>query len=790
MSKYNFPRQSIPRSKKTEEWRKDCIKFADTNTLLSSSLVRRTVAHKKINYDLLSGKLDMDDLQAIVNSEGIDYGVPLTKIQHYPVMNDKIMLLLGEERDSRFDFKVVITNPSAVSEIEENKKEEIKNALHSLIANTSLSEEEYNNRVQALSKDFKYNYQDLREQRANYLINHYRKELNFDSIFNDGFVDVLAVNEEIYQCYINGEEPALRKLNPLKVHVYGSGYSNKIEDADMIVIEDYWSLGKILDIFSKDLSAKDIKRLEDFDRYRGGNGDEYGDYGDPRNYFRFGDYKNSFDINDEDFISFHDGITSHDLPYDIAGNIRVLQVYWKSIKRIKEVKSYNPETGDAEYNYFTEEYICNKDLGEEEKIHYVNEAWEGTMIGAGEDAIFVNMRPCPVQYNSMSNPSKCHFGIIGSIYNFNESQPYSMVDMMKPLQYMYNATADKLNKLLARNIGKIIQLNLSLVPEGWTVDKWLYYAKMNGIAVIDPMKEGNVGVAKGKMAGMFNMPTTIDTELGNSIQNMIQLLEYIKNQMSEITGITKQRQGQISNRETVGGVERSTLQSSHTTRWYFAKHNDTKKRVIEAFLELAKVTMKGKTKKFQYILPDHSQQLLTIEGDDFAECDYGLVVDDGYDTQALNQEIAQIAQAAMQNSTLTFSTYLKIKANCSMADKIRMIEQEEQARMEQAQQAQQQQQKLAEQQMQQQASAEQAELELKNTLNERDNETKLLIANMQALAQQDQAQNGIIEKPIERDKLNEQLREFDAKLKLEYDKLKFEEEKLTKTLKAKNNGNK
>jgi hypothetical protein len=365
-----------------------------------------------------------------------------------------------------------------------------------------------------------------------------------------------------------------------------------------------------------------------------------------------------------------------------------------------------------------------------------------------------------------------------------------MVDMMKPLQYMYNATADKLNKLLARNIGKIIQLNLSLVPEGWTVDKWLYYAKMNGIAVIDPMKEGNVGVAKGKMAGMFNMPTTIDTELGNSIQNMIQLLEYIKNQMSEITGITKQRQGQISNRETVGGVERSTLQSSHTTRWYFAKHNDTKKRVIEAFLELAKVTMKGKTKKFQYILPDHSQQLLTIEGDDFAECDYGLVVDDGYDTQALNQEIAQIAQAAMQNSTLTFSTYLKIKANCSMADKIRMIEQEEQARMEQAQQAQQQQQKLAEQQMQQQASAEQAELELKNTLNERDNETKLLIANMQALAQQDQAQNGIIEKPIERDKLNEQLREFDAKLKLEYDKLKFEEEKLTKTLKAKNNGNK
>jgi hypothetical protein len=81
-------------------------------------------------------------------------------------------------------------------------------------------------------------------------------------------------------------------------------------------------------------------------------------------------------------------------------------------------------------------------------------------------------------------------------------------------------------------------------------------------------------------------------------------------------------------------------------------------------------------------------------------------------------------------------------------------------------------------------------MEHEDMLNERDNETKLPIANMQMLAKQDDSQDGIIETPIERDKLNEQIREFDAKLQLEHDKLKFEEEKLTKTLKAKNNGNK
>ena len=767
----NFPRQSLPMSKKTEEWRKKCVKFAENNTLLSSSLIRKTVAHKKINYDLLSGKLDMNDLELVLNPEGIDYGVPSNPIQHYPIINDKIMLLLGEERDARFDFKVVVTNPTAISEKEETKKLEIQKAIHSLVANSSLSEEEYQTRMQALQREFKYSWQDYREIRANMLLNHYKKEQNFDAIFNDGFADVLANHEEIYQCSIESDEPVLRKLNPLKVHVYGAGSSNKIEDADMVVIEDYWSLGRIIDVYYNELSIQDIKRLEEYSL--GSGEEEYGDKGDPRNYFRFGDYADSFNIDINGYVSFNDGISSSDLPYDIVGNIRVLQVYWKSLRKIKEVKSYNPETGETECNYYTEDYICNRDLGEEEAVHYVNQAWQGTMIGAGDNAIFINMRPCPIQFNSIYNPSKCHFGIIGTIYNINESQPYSMVDMLKPLQYMYDVTADKLNKLIARNMGKILQLNLSTVPAGWDISKWLYYAKMNGVAVIDPMKEATVGVAKGKLGGMFNPAPVIDAELGNSIQNMIQLLEYIKAQTNEVTGITKQRQGQISNRETVGGVERSTLQSSHTTRWYFAKHNDTKKRVVECFLEVAKIAMKGKNKKFQYILPDHSQQLIEINGDEFAECDYGLLVDDSYDMQALNQEMSQIAQAAMQNSTITFSTYLKIRSNCSMAEKVKMLEESEEMMQQRNEQAQQQQMQLQQQQMQAQQEQQAAELQLKDTISQRDNETKLVIASMQQMNT-----TAVPEYSEEsRDKLAEQIREFDEKLKLEKERLELDKQK-------------
>jgi hypothetical protein len=69
-------------------------------------------------------------------------------------------------------------------------------------------------------------------------------------------------------------------------------------------------------------------------------------------------------------------------------------------------------------------------------------------------------------------------------------------------------------------------------------------------------------------------------------------------EMAEVAGITKQREGQISNRETVGGVERATLQSSHITEWLFVQHEDVKKRVLECFLETAKIALKGRSKKF------------------------------------------------------------------------------------------------------------------------------------------------------------------------------------------------
>lgn len=769
-----FPPQQLPFSRKTKAWRKKHCDWAASKAFFNYSPVRKSVLHKKINYDLLNGKLYMKDLMLVINPDNIQAGFIPDKIQHYPIMNSKLNVLRGEESKRVFDYRVVITNPNAISEIESNKKAELMQRLQQMVADTSQSEEEFNAELDKLNEYITYEWQDVREVRANALLNHYVKELNMPLMFNKGFMDAMAVAEEVYMCDIVGGEPTIERLNPCKLRIFKSGDSDRIEDADVVIYEDYWSPGKIIDTFYDSLTSEDIKYIENIPNnpYGEPNGVEP----DPRLEF----IPTGGVIGDDEIMNpnqlFAESYDNSMMPYDTAGNIRVIRIFWKSRRKIKKVKSYDPQTGEETFNLYPETYVINEDMGEEEETFWINEAWEGTKIG---ENIYVNMRPRLVQYNRLSNPSRCHFGIIGSIYNLNQSRPFSLVDMMKPYSYLYDAIHDRLNKMLAKNWGKIITLDLAKVPAGWEIDKWMYFAKTNNIAVVDSFKEGNIGAATGKLAGGLNNASSgvIDAELGNSIQQSINLLEFIKLEMADVAGISKQREGQISNRETVGGVERATLQSSHITEWLFITHDDVKRRALECFLETAKIALRGRNKKFQYLLSDGSMRVMDIEGDEFAECDYGLVVDNSNAIQELKQKMDMLAQAALQNQTLNFSTIMKLYNSSSLAEKQRMVEKNEQELMQRQQEAQQQQMQMEQQKMQADAQAKEADMMLKDQLNQRDNETKIVVATISA---QSSMNDGIQEPEFSEEakaKLMENIRQFDERLKLDRDKLAFDKKK-------------
>jgi hypothetical protein len=366
---------------------------------------------------------------------------------------------------------------------------------------------------------------------------------------------------------------------------------------------------------------------------------------------------------------------------------------------------------------------------------------------------------------------------------------------MKPYNYLYDAIHAKLVDLIATNWGKLLEMDLALKPKNWEVDKWMYFARANKVLIRDSFNEGSKGAATGKLAGGLNNASKgyIDADWGQSIQNYIQLLQWTKDSMSDLVGINRQREGNTYNRETVGGIERAVLQSSYITDWLFQKHDDTKRRVLECWLETAKAAMRGRNIKFQYVLSDNSRRVMEIDGDEFAESDYGLLVDNSNDTQKLYNQLDQLSQAAMQNQ-YRLSTIVKLYSSASLAEKTRILENYEREMQQQQQQQQQQQMQIQQQEIQAKQQIEAQKMQQEDMINQRDKETKIQVAEINSRAEymrlgiyaEENDEELVHEKlDIEREKLAQQIKEFDEELRMEEKKLEADKQKHKEELASK-----
>ncbi len=771
-----LPRQRLAYSKKDKEWRKDNLDFADKHSFYHNQEVRRSLKTKIINLNLYNGIVDVEDIAKVVNPNHLDASFIAENIPHHPIVVPKIDLLCGEEIKRRFDFYAVVTNPDAISKKEEDKKGYLIQRLTEMLE-ANYKDEELQAKMQELDKYMRYSWQDLREKMANQILRHYWQELSFAEKFSKGFKDALIMAEEIYLIDVVHNEPVFEKLNPLKVYAVRSGNSDKLEDASIIIMEDYKSPAQLVDDYYDELKPEEIDYLMDYST--SSKGGSYSD--DDNNHTLLRDSRELLGLYDSVFTTAE--LNGHYFGSDYTdenGNIRELKVRWKSLRKVKKIKYYD-EYGETQFRFESEEYKVDKNLGEEETAFWINEGWEGVKLGKD---IYLKMRPLPVQYVKANNPSKGHLGIIGQIYNTNQGKAVSLMDRAKNYQYMYDVLFDRLNKAIATNYGKILEMDLAKIPANWEIDKWLHFAFVNKIAVVDSFKEGNQGAATGKLAGSMNTVGghVMDMETGSYIQQHIQLLEFIKMEMGEICGVSRQREGQVSNRETVGGVERSVNQSSHITEYWFMQHESVKIRCLTAFLEAAKYALRdSENKKVQYILDDQTIEILNMDVDEFAESDYGILITNTSKTMELEQAIKQYAQAFVQNGG-SMSTIMDIYFSPSLMDMRRKLENAEaemhQRNSEQSQQAN----KIAQEAQQQAAALEQEKLRLEEEKNIRDDETKRYIAELAQDAKStvnEVSDDGIVN-PIDIEKLDldkEKVRnDYVAKMKaLDNDMLKHED---------------
>lgn len=734
-------------SKKTEDWKKSCVDYIIGKSQGGSRNGNNRTRKEEMQtyYDLYNSIYNEKDLKYVTNPFKQQDGFP-AMAQDYNIIKPKIDLLLGEETKRPFNFRVVRTSEIATSEMQDKAKQMLIDYIQATIM-SKLGPEEQARYQQALEsgeimppeqiqKYMSKDYKDIAEITAYHSLNYLKNKLNITHEFFKGWKDALIGGEEIYYVGILNGEPCLERINPLYFD-YDTETSDLefIHDAQWCVYEMKLSVTDIYDRYYDKLSEKQLNELLDLmsDSAKGGVNPEV--------------RKTSLDY---PHIKTHtiNGFSTN--PFEDGSNISVWHTCWQGFKKIGFVTITDPETGEPVEYVVDETYnVTGMELNVEWK--WIIETYEG--YRAGEDLYF-GMQPIEYQFVSADNPNAQRLPYTGVIYNNTNSKPRSLVSMMKPLQYMYIVLWYRLELAMARDKGKVVNMDITQIPKSMNIDvsKWMHYLSALGVNFINPYEEGwDIPGREGGKPAQFNQITALDLTMANTINQYIMLMDKIESMLSEISGVSKQREGSISSNELVGNVERSVVQSAHITEPWFWTHNQVKRQAISMLLNTSKWAWKDNKTNLQYILDDATRAFITLSDSFFYE-DYDVFVEDTTKNQQQIDALKNLMQPAMQNgaSLLDITEIITMDNVAMIKNKLEEIEQkrmEQQQAMEQAQ-AEREQQML---QMQNEVKEEElmlkeAEMDLKKYEIDSNNATKITVAQLNAYRgaeNMDQNGNGI-----------------------------------------------
>lgn len=786
-----MPVQKLPMSKKNEDWQHACIDYViGTGEVISGGMTRSRFEELQVYYNLYNSIFDEKDLKAVTNPFKVDDGFPATP-QDYNIIRPKIDLLVGEETKRPFDFKVVRTNPQAASDMQEHSKKMLMDYVIASITARMSDEDaaEFQEKMDsgeimppaAISKHMQRDYKDIAENIAYHSLNYLRQKVNIDHEFLRGWKDALIAGEEVYYVGIQNGEPIMERVNPLFFSFDKSPDLEFIDDGDWCCRRMRLAYTEVYDRFYDKMSEKQLNDLLDIVEQS------------PTSY---GADKNMID----DFNNIKMKIVDNP-SYDFKSRntVNVWHTCWKSFKKIAYI-TYEDENGEVQQTIVDENYTPN---GTEIDVEWdwIIEVWEGYRVG---NDLYIGCQPLDYQHISIDNPNSQKLPYSGVVYSNLNSAPKSLVNIMKPLQYMYIILWYRLELALARDKGKVINMDITQIPKSMNIDpaKWMHYLSAIGVNFINPYEEGwDIPGREGGKASAFNQITALDLTMANVIDQYINLMSKIEQMAGELSGITPQRQGAVSSNELVGNVERSVTQSSHITEPLFWMHNQCKRRVLNMLLNTAKGAWQdsGK-KKLHYIFDDIERAYLDIE-DSFYNEDFDIFVSDSTKDAQNIEALKSLIQPAMQNgASLLDAAYILAADNLStIQNRLEEIDAQNRQRAQEASQQEQanQEQLIAMQNevKEQELMLKEAELDLAKYKVDQDNATKIAVAQMGAyrgLEDQDQDDNGIPDviemgkQALEQQRTNNDRytkeQELKVKKQIEDQKISIEEKKMKATM--------
>jgi hypothetical protein len=666
----SIPKQRIPLSQKTEKWGKECV---DAFIDLSKFGLSERRSYLKSMYDYYNGVIDEEDYNYVLKPYGKTRSHFPSKMRNYPIIKPIIDLLLGEKSKRPLEYTVTVQNSDAVS----IKEEALKNLILQNLRQRFLMELVKSGQVdmqqeqveepplpKQIQEEFNRSYKDRRAIRGQASLNYimYFNEI-YDKLQKQWFHFLVAG-----ECYshkgVRRNEPFYEVINPMDVDFDKDPDIDFVEDADWAIIRKFSHASTIIDAYGDYLSEEQVLDLE-----------------------------NPTHTSSEAYLLYRAQASGADSNMNRNRLIEVITVYWKSRKRIGFMSYINPMTGVPESVSVEDGFRIPqelKDLGAKIEWEWVNEVWEGTRI---DGRFYIRVNPVANQRTSLDNPSLCKLPINGRKYSDINSQNVSIVSLGIPYQLNYNIYKYRLELAIARSKDIIAQFDINMIPKNWDMDKFMYFVEGTGIAWVDYNKEGIILSPQHQ--------SVLDMSI-KTISQYLTLLESIMVEWEKVSGVTRQRQGQMGTYEGKATSQQSIVQSSHITEDLFRKFSQFEQRELQGLLDYSKVAwINGK--KSMYVLPDGSVDDVDVEPLTHMESEYGIFVSDaGKDVERM-QKIESLAQAALQNGTPLSSIISIFESNSFAQIKDKVIQAEKAAQeLAKAQQQAEQEAKAQEMQMQQQ----------------------------------------------------------------------------------------
>lgn len=694
-------REKVSEAAKTKNWH-----IAKAQEIDQTSSYHDRANRLNVNYDLINGILNQEDFEYVTKPYGITPKAYLPEeMQNFPIITSNFKYLEGEMLKRPDNIRIYSVNPEAIQEFNKKKGEitskyvidMIKKARleEAIAANPELQENQeelakLEQEIMSPQEQEKYlrKFRDSYETMVTELYNELKQSQDLKEKFRKAFKHGMISGWEVYHVGIENKNSVLRVTNPKRFRCDLDPDLDYIHNAEWAVTTDFMNPSRVITLYGDYLTKAEEQSL----------------------YARYGKYGVRHKLEDKweiesDLHNFLDNDWSSDWTEDDSTSgstlVEVSHYVWRSWYKVG-ILSYMDENGEIQEMEVPEGYKLNEEAGD------INIDWEWLPeireITRIDEDIWVKYQAVEKFYENPDDPYDCPLPYTGVIHNNLNSRSVSPVDLMKPFQYFYNIVYRLIQRDLSSDKGKKLVVNLNQIPvsSGIDLQKWTHYLNTDDLILIDPNEEGNRGNTD------LSSWKSIDMTAAQSINQKVQLLEYIEGQCAKVIGMNDARMGTQGNRELVGTTQQQIIQSNYTTEPWFATHEVGKKQAITLLLNVAKYAVHkyGKS-SVAYVASDLSKRIIELDVDKIKLASVGVYVSSSSDDLRMYEELKQLAHAAVQTQSATLSSIAKlIRGQASPGELVETLEKGEARIMQnQAEQAQ------AEREMKEQIEAQRMKIE-------------------------------------------------------------------------------